>query len=206
MSIIKTIFFDYDGVLTLDKTGTQSICNYISKKYGIDKDIFEKEYRKYNTDLLYGKITHEIIWKKICSNLNENIPISILYESFINTPVNMQMHDLVKAIKEKDIKTGLITDNKADRIKIISEKHRLNELFDVIKISAEIGSGKEKEEIFIAALTEINCKPYECIFIDNHEKNLIVPKNMRMETIYYDDEKRDIGKLKMELRNCGIVV
>ena len=60
MDNIKAILFDYDGVMTIDKTGTESICNYISNTLGIDKNVFEKEYRKYNKDLLYGKPTSEI--------------------------------------------------------------------------------------------------------------------------------------------------
>jgi len=31
----------------------------------------------------------------------------------------------------------------------------------------------------------------ECVFIDNTEKNLVVPKQMGMATILFDDENRD---------------
>jgi putative hydrolase of the HAD superfamily len=206
MKTIKAIFFDYDGVMTIDKTGTQSICNYISENYCIDKNIFEKEYRKYNNDLLYGKTTPEKIWNELCSNLNERIPYSILYDSFVNTPIDIEMHNLAKKIKEKGVKTGLITDNKMDRIKIIAEKYELDKIFNVIKISAEIGSGKDNEDIFRIALNEIECKPYECVFIDNQERNLIIPKKMGIKTIFYDDEKRDINGLKKEMEEYGIIV
>ena len=206
MNTIKAIFFDYDGVMTLDKTGTQSICNFISKNYYIDKNIFEKEYRKYNLDLSYGKTTHEKIWNELCLNLNENIPISVLYDSFVNTPIDPEMHELVKNIRKNNIKTGLITDNKADRIKTISEKYELDKIFDVIKVSAEIGSGKENEKIFVMALAETKCKSNECLFIDNQEKNLMVPKNLGINTIFFDDEKRDMDKLKTEIEKYGIMI
>ena len=206
MNAIKTVFFDYDGVMTFEKTGTQSICSYISKNYNIDKNIFENEYRKYNSDLSNGKTTHEKIWNKLCLNLKENIPITILYDSFVNTPIDMEMYKLVKNIKDNNIKTGLITDNKTDRIKAIAEKYKLDTIFDVITISAEIGSGKENKEIFINALADFNCRPDECIFIDNQEDNLTIPKNMGMYTLFFDDEKRDMNKLKMELKKYGIII
>ena len=199
MDNIKAIFFDYDGVMTIDKTGTKSICEYISKNCNINKNVFENEYRKYNNDLLYGKTTHENIWNKLCSNLNIIIPITVLYNSFQNTPIDVEMHNLVKKIKENNIKTGLITDNKIDRIKMIAEKYELDKIFDVITISAEIGSGKENKEIFEVALNRIMADPQECIFIDNQEKNLIVPKSMGINCIYYDDEKRDLNGLKNEI-------
>ena len=199
MNTIKAIFFDYDGVMTIDKTGTQSVCNYISKNCLVDLKIFEKEYRKYNTDILYGKTTHEKIWNELCSNINKNIPISVLYDSFANTPIDAEMHSFARRIKESKIKTGLITDNKADRMKMLTEKYKLREIFDIILISAEIGSGKESRKIFEMAISEAGCSPSECIFIDNQEKNLVIPGKMGINVIYYDDEKRDIEKLKTDI-------
>jgi putative hydrolase of the HAD superfamily len=200
---IDAIFFDYDGVMTLDKTGTDSICNYISRKINIDKNIFEKEYRKYNNELLYGKITHIEIWDKLCMNIGINIPISILYDSFIQTPIDDIMHKLVLEIKQKNIKTGLITDNKIDRIKYICDHHELQKYFDIIAVSGELGYGKESEKIFVKVLEELKIKPEESIFIDNQEKNLVFPQKIGMKTIYFDDIKRDINKLKEEIKEYG---
>jgi putative hydrolase of the HAD superfamily len=42
--MIKAILFDFDMVLTTDGSGSQSICEYISKKTGIDLELFKKEY------------------------------------------------------------------------------------------------------------------------------------------------------------------
>jgi putative hydrolase of the HAD superfamily len=50
----------------------------------------------------------------------------------------------------------------------------------------------------------MNVNSNECIFIDNNEKNLIIPKSMGINTIYYDDKKRDIEKIKKELKKYGI--
>jgi putative hydrolase of the HAD superfamily len=205
MENIKAILFDYDGVMTLDKTGTESICNYISKTTGIDKNIFENEYRKYNKDLLYGKPTSEI-WEQLCSNIGKNIPIMILYDSYKNTPINKEMHELVLKIKTKNLKTGLITDNKADRIDYINEIFDLDKYFDVISVSGKLGYGKESNKVFIKTLEDLSLKPEESIFIDNHENNLIIPKSMRIKTIYYNDEENNINKLINEIREYGVIV
>ena len=203
MDNIKAILFDYDGVMTIDKTGTESICNYISNTLGIDKSIFEKEYRKYNKDLLYGKPTSEI-WEELCKNINKNIPLSILYDSYKNTPINMEMHELVLKIKDKNIKTGLITDNKADRIDYINKIFNLDKYFDIILVSGKLGYGKESDKIFIKTLEELKIKPEESIFIDNHENNLIIPKKMGIKTIYFNDEEKDTAKLINKIREYGV--
>lgn len=202
--MVNTILFDFDGVLTLDATGSQSICNYICKETGVDKDLFKKEYKKYNNDLLYGKTKHEDIWEKICIGINKEISIEILYDSFINTPIDNEMYDLIKNIKNRNYKTGLITDNKKDRIDKITKYYSFYNIFDVITVSAEIGSGKDDEKIFRKAIQRLNVKSEGCIFIDNQEKNLIVPKEMGMETIYYNHEERNIVRLLKELGDLGI--
>ncbi|MCL2411190.1 MAG: HAD hydrolase-like protein [Treponema sp.] len=204
MNKIKAVLFDYDGVMTLDKSGSDSVCNFISAKMGIDKTFFKNEYRKFNNDLSDGKITHIDIWEKLCENTGKQIPLSVLYDSFINTPIDVKMHDFVLKIKNQNIITGLITDNKADRIDYIDKKHDLGKYYDIIAVSGKLGYGKYCDKIFLYVLEKLNVKPEECIFIDNQENNLIIPDKLGFNTLYYDDETRDLCKLKNEIENLGI--
>ena len=202
---IKAIFFDFDGVLTTDVTGSTSICNYISKTTNIDLEIFKKEYYKYNHDLLYGKTTHNEIWQQLCNNLNKQIDISILKESFINTPMDKQMLSIAKSLKANGYRIGMITDNKIDRINCIIDYLNLQDLFDNITISASIGSGKETSEIFTKAIDSLQINANECVFIDNQEKNLVIPKQMGFECIYFDHQKRNFDELKDELYKINVI-
>ena len=70
--MIKAVLFDFDGVLTIDGTGSESICKYICEKTGVDLERFKDEYYKYNDDLLYGKIQHKDMWDKLCKALKGN--------------------------------------------------------------------------------------------------------------------------------------
>lgn len=205
MADIKAILFDYDGVMTLDKTGTESICNYISKIIGIDSAIFESKYREFYPELFDTQISYEDIWDRLCANVGVNIPIKILYDSFINTPIDKEMHNLVKELRNKNYITALVTDNKTDRIRIIKEHFNLNKYFNEIIVSDEVGSAKNTETIFIKTLEKINLEPNECIFIDNHENNLIAPEKLGMITYYFDDKNRNINRLKCELRKYGVI-
>lgn len=53
--MIKAIFFDFDGVLTTDPTGSVSITNYLAAKAGISVEHIRKCYLPYNQQLLTGK-------------------------------------------------------------------------------------------------------------------------------------------------------
>jgi len=204
--MIKAILFDFDGVLTTDETGSRSICNYICNKKGLDIEIFKKEYYKYNDDLLYGKINHENIWGTLCAGINTKIDINILYESFKNTPIDSRMIEIVDELKQQNYKIGMVTDNKKDRIDDIVKYYDWNKIFDAITISAEVGSGKDYNEIFMKTMNCLNVNADECVFIDNQEKNLIAPKSMGMNVIYFDHIKRNYEKLIQELKSLSIIL
>jgi len=57
--------------------------------------------------------------------------------------------------------------------------------------------------IFQYVLDDMNVAAEECVFIDNTAKNLIVPAEMGMRTLLFDDENRDfegfVQRLNAEL-------
>ncbi len=170
--MIKAILFDFDGVLTIDKTGSTSITNYISKKCGIPLDIVKNAYYKHNHALLDGDIVHEDIWDEFCSDVKEKVSYDILIESFIATKLDEEMMDTLKNLKHRYL-IGLITDNKVDRIEQIFTSKDLYKYFDFIAISAQLKMSKKSSDIFQYACSQLNVSPNECVFIDNRNPKFI---------------------------------
>lgn len=197
--MIKAILFDFDGVLTIDKTGSESIIKFISRECDISLDIVETCYYKYNPNLLNGKITHRDMWESFCDDIGKTLDYNVLIKSFEDTKLDNNMIDLVKKLKLKYI-IGMVTDNKIDRIETILEFNNLKAYFDVVSISAKLHSGKENSCIFIDTLKKLNVLPEECIFIDNTKNNLIIPKKMGMHTLLFDDENRNFKTFKNQLQ------
>lgn len=197
--MIEAIFFDFDGVLTFDKTGSQSVLRYLSSKTGIAEDVLGREYYKYNKALLYGEITHRDMWEDFQTALGKEIPFDILRDAFRNTILDWDMIEYARELKQNYL-VGLITDNKVDRMEEILTWYRLRDVFDVVSVSAQCGSGKQEKAIFERTLTALKVKPEECVFIDNTEKNLVIPGQMGMHTILFDDENRNIEQFKKELQ------
>jgi len=199
----KAVLFDLDGVLTVDATGTTSIIKYFEKEIKIDKESFTKAYRKYNSDLLYGRVKHTEVWDYVCLEIGKKMDTQVLYDSFIATPIDFEMLDIAKRLKANGYVVGIVTENKSDRVEYISKEHKLNEIFDVIVISDTIGSGKKEPEIFDETLRQIELGYEDCIFIDNNKENLVVPATEGMQTIYFDHDERDIERLKEQLYSLG---
>ena len=196
--MIKAILFDFDGVLTIDRTGSTTITNYISNTCGIPLENVKSCYYKFNRQLLLGETTHQEIWQDFCKALGQCIDYSILLDSIKFTRLDDKMIDLVKKLKERYL-IGMVTDNKCDRISTILEYRGLNQYFDVVAISACLHSGKDSHSIFEYVLSTLNVNASECVFIDNTEKNLVIPKEMGMSTILYNDDCRDYNLFEKDL-------
>lgn len=200
----KTIYFDFDGVLTIDAKGSLSLANFIVAKTGLDKDLFLEKYREFGQDLLTGKKNHVDIWPALSAELDYKLEEKLIEDSFTATPINYEVVDLVKELKNKGYQIGLITDNKADRMKTLLAYHQWQELFDVLAISAHVGSRKSQPEIYHYALEAGKTAATEAVFIDNTLKNLDIPRSLGYETIFFDNDKRDVAALRRNLIDLGI--
>lgn len=189
--MIKAILFDFDGVLTVEKTGSISITKYLAEKTGVNIKQMTSCYRKYNHELLYGSLTHEDMWDDFCDDIGKKVDYQLLIESFWKTPLDEEMFSLVRRLKQQ-YRIGMVTDNKCDRIHEILKYHQLEDVFDTVIVSAEYGIGKDSEQLFWKAVQALEVKPSQCIFVDNTARNLAAPEKMGMKTIFFDDEKRDV--------------
>ncbi len=197
--MMRAILFDFDGVLTVDKTGSASVISYLAQHTDIPAETVKRSYYKYNKMLLTGRLTHEEIWPDFCRDLGAPIDYRMLMEAFEHTALDDGMFEYFCELREYGFLIGMITDNKSDRIRTILKHRQYEHLFNSVAISAERHSCKDGAEIFLYVLEELCVSPSECVFIDNSEKNLIVPRELGMNTILFDDENRDAGKFREEL-------
>ena len=196
--MIKAIFFDYDGVLTTDKTGSLTTNKYLSHASGVDYELIQKAFSYYNADLILGKTTHKAIWSYVCKLIEHELDFSLLEQAFLSTPTNDAMFALARDLRKR-YAVGIITDNKKDRLDCLRKSQQLDELFDPVIVSAEHGVGKQSPTIFERALRELHIGPEEAGFVDNTPANLVVAQQLGMHTYLHDDELNDVGRLTATL-------
>lgn len=199
---VKAVFFDFDGVLTTDRTGSITTTRYISQATGIALSAVKSAFARHNADLTLGRRTHAQVWPQVCADLGRSMGIDVLNDAFASTPLNEPMFKLARALRRVH-KVGIITDNKIDRIDWLRRQHNLDDMFDPLVVSAEVGSGKGGQEIFLAALRSAGVKASETVFIDNNKDNLVVPGALGMKTYFHDDETNDVEALVRKLQEFG---
>lgn len=196
--MIRAILFDFDGVLTIEKTGSAAITKYIAKRCGLPAEQVRSCYQRYNQALLLGETTHAEVWPAFCEVLGQSLDYQLLTDSFRATELDTDMLYLLRQLRT-EYRIALVTDNKSDRIQTILECNNLDDLFDVVAVSAELGSDKTDRRIFDYVLERLDLRPEECLFIDNARKNLIVPDQMGIRTLLFDDETRDFPQFRVQL-------
>lgn len=104
-------------------------------------------------------------------------------------------------------KTGsLTTDNKRDRIEHLRIFQGLDAVFDPIVVSSVVDASKEGPAIFRHALQRVGLAPGQALFIDNCPDNLAAPAALGMQTVHFDDERRDVPALTAELQQLGLSI
>jgi putative hydrolase of the HAD superfamily len=202
--LLEIVFFDFDGVLTLEDRGSTVTIGAI---HDARPDLSYREiadsYYRFHGDIMLGKQDHTSVWDDFCRAIGAQIDISLLEAAFLATPINEPAVDIARRISVK-CPVGIITANGADRMEAIVSEHGFAELFDPIVISAHVGAMKTERLIFEKALNGL--RPDRCAFIDNQEKNLAVPSALGIHTFHFDTKRDDTDALRRQLARWGLVV
>ncbi|MBP7805111.1 MAG: HAD hydrolase-like protein [Candidatus Pacebacteria bacterium] len=208
--MIKAIYFDFDGVLSPDKNDGHTTCMNLSNVTGIDFDTLYKAYSPFLERLYAGKITNKELWNDFCKAVGKDIDIGLLEPALKDAPKNEEMLQLAKTLKKNGYPVGVITNQAVDRYDLLKDDFELESVFAPVIVSAKIGCTKRGEfggeEIFNAALRPHDLKPDECVFIDNSESNLTIPKAMGFHTYFHDDSKNDVPAFVTWLKELEVNV
>ena len=193
-------------MLTTDRNGSGTICKSLQKAVPkLSFDDLYRCYRAHHSQLLLGKAKHADIWDDFCTCLGTQIDIGLLPDALKNARKNGQMFQLCEALKEK-YKIGIITDNSKERFQTLTKEMKLDKLFPILILSANVGTRKNEPRIFEEALRVAESSATECVFIDNQERNLVIPAEMGFHTFLHDDVKNNLAPLLQQLKEWGVVV
>lgn len=193
--MITHIFFDFDGVLTTATNGSLTTFTFLSQKTGIDLEALLSAWKKVGHDAYIGIRKTREVWPDFCRELGMEVDMGLLVPAYESTPLNNDMFALCKDLKTK-YTLGVITDNPEDRFYFLKDTMKVFDLFSAVVDSAEARCLKTEKGIFEMALEVTAGRAEQSLFIDNHEHNLVMPREMGFQTYWFDDKKNDVESLK----------
>jgi len=168
--MITTVIFDIGGVFHNNLNNL--IKEDISRVLDIPLDVVENAWQEL-IPTLYGRglITEQQFWTKfkVKTKSNKKLPkYSLLTKGYKNNiSINPLMLKLVKALKKKNYKLGIISDTISNHADVMKKSGLFN-YFDSVLLSYKEGLRKPEKEFYELALKKLKSKPSETVYIDDN--------------------------------------
>jgi len=197
--VIKAVISDFGGVLvrTRDSSGRRTWEERFNLRAGdLSRLVFESEVARAAT---IGKADEREVWNHVKKTLGLNeqqirdLELDFWSGDFLDT----QLLDFMKSLKP-DYHTAILSNAWNNGRDLFTGKFHLDEVFNPLIISAEIGLRKPFPEIFSYAVNLMGLKPENAIFIDDDLENVLGAKCMGIQAVQFvstDQVVRDTKRL-----------
>ena len=186
--MIKVIFFDWGQVFAnVDFGKREEELNKILKPAGLTWKDFLPFWWQFYLLISSGSIKDneqsEIFIKRV---IQKNIPVKELIEFIVSEVISIpQEHiNIVKELK-RDYKVAILSNNVKEWINKILDNYKIENLFDAVIVSSEVGARKPNMIIYQEALDKFPVKPHETVLIsDELADDLGMASVLGMKTIW----------------------
>ena len=206
--VIMTIIFDFGGVLY--NMPDPKHVNKWMKIFGFkhDPEVLEmlanpNESQLVN-DICLGKISEDVAWRMMHTKWRIK-PETIRRFRNQNSSKRHLNRQLVRFMNElhKDYQLGILSNAGDQSRSLMTNVFHLDQVVDEIIISAEEGVIKPDVEIYQIAMSRLDSKPEESLFIDDYGKNVKAAVDFGMKAIQFKDNKQAISMIRELLREEG---
>jgi putative hydrolase of the HAD superfamily len=193
---VKGLLVDFGGVLTTNVF--QSFRDFCRAE-GLAEDAFadllrsSAETRAELRRLETAAITADEFGRHVGPLLGVAETDGLMTRIFAGIGPEPAMLDAVRAARGAGIRTGLISNSVGADI-----YHRavLDELFDAIVISGEVGLHKPQPEIFRLGAERVGLPPEQCVFVDDLRENCAGAEAVGMTAVLHRGPDRTVPELE----------
>jgi epoxide hydrolase-like predicted phosphatase len=193
-SPIRAVFFDFGGVFI---TSPFAAAADAARARGIpEQELLELVFGPYELDgdhpwhqlergeLSFADATAAIGELATTTGRPGIEPMDVLMALATERGVRDFMVDLVRDLREREIATGIITNNIAEFGEVWRTMIPVDELFDDVVDSCEVGMRKPNPAIYRLACERLGVTPEASLFIDDHEGNVAGARAVGMGAIW----------------------
>jgi putative hydrolase of the HAD superfamily len=193
---VRAIFFDLGGVIirTEYQAPREHLAERLNTSYeDLNRIVFESESSRQAS---IGAITTEAHWDATARRLGR--PASeakaIRQEFFAGDIIDLDLVNFIRSLKPQAA-TGVISNAWPDMREYVASQ-KIDNAFDVLIISAEIGIMKPDPRIYQMALDKLGVTAREAVFVDDTPPNVEGARALGMHGILFKDPNRTLTELK----------
>ncbi len=196
---IRAVYFDLGGVIlrTEDKGPRTALAESIGLDYaGIDRLVFDMQSSRQAST---GVISEEQHWRNTVRDLSlpESEAPRIMKAFFAGDRIDDGLVDFLRSLRS-EYKVGLIS-NAFSGLRAWILREKLDDAFDAMTISAEVGVEKPNQRIYLHALDQLNIRAEEAIFVDDMPANITAANTLGMHGILFKTSEQAIAEIKKQL-------
>jgi putative hydrolase of the HAD superfamily len=201
----RALICDFGGVLTSPLL--EAITAYQEKSGVTFEEVGEAMVRIADADgghplfeLEKGRLTEVEFMRRLEAELGK--PLGQLSSYFASLRRNEPMIDYVRGVRERGIRTALLTNNVREwgpgwRAKL----PEIDELFEIVVDSSAVGMRKPEPEIYELTLERLGggIEAADCVFVDDTDVNCDAARELGMRAVLFQDTEQAIAELEREL-------
>lgn len=183
---IRAVVFDLDGVYF--ESGTEKFIKALQDKYLLSEEVIKEVYFRSPQMQEYkkGNMSDQDFWKYASRTWNISASQEEIIEMLIkNYQENPEMQGILEALRNRNVKTAICTNNFPARLEGLKKHFRLEEKFDVIVASYEEGTLKPDERMFLRLAEKLNLSPQDIAISDDQQKNIDQLQKMGFQAFLY---------------------
>jgi epoxide hydrolase-like predicted phosphatase len=202
---VKGLIVDFGGVLT---TNVFDSFKAFCRAEGLPEDSVKNMFREQGEGLALlrqlekGELSSQEFSQQFAPLLGAS-PDNLVERLFGGVGPDEPMVDAVRRARAAGIKTGLISNSWGEGLAY--DQAMLDELFDAVVISGDVGLHKPQPEIFLMGAERIGIAPEECVFVDDLRENCAGAETVGMTAILHRGSDGTLPQLE-ELLGIPLLV
>jgi epoxide hydrolase-like predicted phosphatase len=204
---IKAVILDFGGVLM--RTESQEQRERLARHFGLSLDelyrlVFDG---KGSREAQLGLIDPDQRWAQIGQSVglkSANEQHAFRQAMFATDVLDHELVDYVRSLRPR-FKTALLSNASLRLVTTLSELH-IEDCFDVIVISAQVGLMKPDPAIYRLTLDRLGAEPHEAVFLDDVADNVAAAARLGIHGVLFtgrDEALNELSRLLGRLpRTC----
>jgi putative hydrolase of the HAD superfamily len=193
---VKGLLVDFGGVLT---TNVFQSFKQFAEAEGLPPDTIKRAFREDPEALALlrrlekGELTHQEFEPLFAERLGIENTDGLVERLFAGVGPEEEMLDAVRRARATGVRTGLISNSWGEGLAY--DQSTLDELFDAVVISGDVGMHKPEPEIFRLGAERIGVPPEECVFVDDLRENCAGAEAVGMTAILHRGPESTLPRL-----------